>query len=497
MRWLRASALTAFGALATWLIAGRGLVNYDTLYSLVWGRQIAHGQSPDLDVALAPTPHPLATLGGIVLSPLSSAADGFVHGVAATDVTIVVAFVSLGLLGAVVYALGAAWFNPWAGALAALIILTRRPVLDFGARAYVDIPYVVLVLGALLVETRRRRAGLPVLALLGVAGLLRPEAWLLSGAYVVWLVVDTNPAHPERDPRRVAVLVGAAALAPVLWLLSDWAMTGDPLHSLTGTRDTAATLGRITGIGEVPLTAPRRVGEILREPVLLGAGIGLVLAWLWLRDRVRLAVAAGVLALAAFCVLATAGLPILGRYLLLPSAIGAILCGAGAFGWLNVTPPTPERPFRRRRIWMWLGVFVLVVQLPFIPAQVNRLDALNRALTIQDGVQDDLQAFVRAGDFVEPCDTVTVPNHRPIPLLALWLDAPPSAIHSALDGPVPALGTYLQPATPAIAKAYVLDPRDARQVLPPPPPSYRLASSNASWRLYKHCAPAAVTLGGE
>ena len=75
---------------------------------------------------------------------------------------------------------------------------------------------------------------------------------------------------------------------------------------------------------------------------------------------------------------------------------------------------------------MWLGVFVLVVQLPFIPAQVNRLDALNRALTIQDGVQDDLQAFVRAGDFVEPCDTVTVPNHRPIPLLALWLDAPPS-----------------------------------------------------------------------
>ncbi len=489
MRWLRASALTAFGALATWLIAGRGLVNYDTLYSLVWGRQIAHGQSPDLEVALAPTPHPLATLGGIVLSPLSSAADGFVHGVSATDVTIVVAFVSLGLLGAVVYALGAAWFNPWAGALAALIILTRRPVLDFGARAYVDIPYVVLVLGALLVETRRRRAGLPVLALLGVAGLLRPEAWLLSGAYVLWLVWTG-----ERAPRRVAVLVGAAALAPLLWLLSDWAMAGDPLHSLTGTRDTAATLGRITGIGEVPLTAPRRIGEILREPVLLGAGIGLVLSWLWLRDRVRLAVAAGVLALAAFCVLATAGLPILGRYLLLPSAIGAILCGAGAFGWLNLGP---DHPFRRRRIWMWLGLFVLAVQLPFLPAQLQRLENLNRALTVQDRIQGDLRAFVRAGDFVEPCDTVTAPNHRPVPLLALWLNQPPSAIHSAQDGPVPALGTYLQPATPAIAKAYVLDRRDLRQVLPPPPPAYRLASANRSWRLYKHCAPAAVTLGGE
>ena len=55
-----------------WLVVGRGLVNYDTLYSLVWGRDLAHGRVPDYDVALAPTPHPLATLGGVVLSPLSS-----------------------------------------------------------------------------------------------------------------------------------------------------------------------------------------------------------------------------------------------------------------------------------------------------------------------------------------------------------------------------------------------------------------------------------------
>ena len=71
--------------------------------------------------------------------------------------------------------------------MAAAIVLTRRPVLDFGSRAYVDIPYLVLVLGALLIETRRRRAGAPVLALLAVAGLIRPEAWLFSAAYLVWL----------------------------------------------------------------------------------------------------------------------------------------------------------------------------------------------------------------------------------------------------------------------------------------------------------------------
>ena len=80
---------------------------------------------------------------------------------------------------------------------------------------------------------------------------------------------------------------------------------------------------------------PRRLGEILREPVLLGAaGGGLLSLWL-LRDRARLGAAAGVAALVAFCVLAAAGLPILGRYLLLPAAILAIFCGPGAFGWLR------------------------------------------------------------------------------------------------------------------------------------------------------------------
>jgi len=174
------------GALA-WALTGRGLVNYDTLYAVVWGRDIAHGTVPDYDVSLAPTPHPLATLGGVLLAPLTSASDHGVHGETATTVVLVGAFAALGALGWVVYRLGAEWFNPAAGALAAAIVLTRRPVLDFGSRAYVDIPYVALVLGALLVETRRPRAGVPVLVLLAVAGLLRPEAWLFSVVYLAWM----------------------------------------------------------------------------------------------------------------------------------------------------------------------------------------------------------------------------------------------------------------------------------------------------------------------
>ena len=104
----------------------------------------------------------------------------------------------------------------------------------------------------------------------------------------------------------------APALILYLWALSDLIVTGDPMHSLTGTRDTAQRLDRITGLDELPTTVPRRLGEILREPVLFGAAGGGLLALAFLRTRVALGAIAGVAALVAFCILATAGLSFLG-----------------------------------------------------------------------------------------------------------------------------------------------------------------------------------------
>jgi hypothetical protein len=450
-------------------------VNYDTLYELVWGRQLAHGMLPDLNVAVAPTPHPLATLGAIVLSPLSSLEIDRLHGQLAATVVVAAAFVSLAVLGWIVFALGRAWFNAAAGALAAAIVLTRVPVLDFGARAYVDIPYLVLVLGALLVETRRPRAGAPVLALLAVAGLLRPEAWLFAFAYLAWLW----RAPRSRDPRLLAL----ALAAPVLWALGDLAVTGDPLHSLLGTRGNAQALERITGLHAVPLTAPRRLGEILREPVLFGAVGGGLLALAFLRPRALLGVAAGVVALAAFCVLAAAGLPILGRYLLLPAAILAIFCGAGAFGWAEL-----DRGDRRRRPWAWFGLATIVLLVAFAPAQVARIGALQRALERQDRIQSDLAALAREPHpaIRRACSPITVPNHRPVPVLALWLDLRPRAIVDAQERRPPR-GTWITPADAAVAKDYVLDPRDLDKRIVPPPPGFRLAGADASWRVHTRC----------
>jgi hypothetical protein len=473
MRALRFVAGIAAGAVALRLLAGRGLANYDTLYALVWGREIAAGRTPDLDVPVAPTPHPLANLGAVLLAPLSNAGSPL-HGQAAIDLVLALSFVALAVLGWVVFALARSWFGTPAGVAAALIVVTRVPVLDFGARAYVDIPFLALVLGALLVETRRPRAGAPVLVLLAVAGLLRPEAWLFAVAYAAWLCWEA------RRPLPVAAL---ALLAPVLWMAHDLAIAGDPLHSWLDTRESAEQLGRVTGLHNVPTAMPRRLGEILREPGLLAAAGGGLLALAWRRGErgVRLGALAGVLAVVAFCILAAGGLPIRTRYLLLVSCILAVFAGAGLFGWQGL------RPGPRRTWWARFSALALVAFIVFVPLQARRIGNLRDALRIQDGIQQDLgEAVARAR-----CTPFVVPNRRPVPLVALWRDVQPGAIADAQDG-FPPSGTYVFPRTPTVARDYILDPSDLDRRVPAPPAGWHGQTGSASWRMAALCAgPAA------
>jgi hypothetical protein len=466
-RWSPATLAIVAGAILLWLIAGVGFVNYDTLYALVWGQQLTRGETPEYGLPIAPTPHPLAELLGIPLAPLGAGAE--------TTIVVALGFLALAACGWVLYRLGEAWFGRAAGVVAALVFLTRVPVLSYGVRAYVDIPYTLLVLLALLVETKRRRAGAPVLVLLGLAGLLRPEAWLFSGIY--WLVLVVSSERSRRDLARLGLL---AAAAPLLWIASDLLVTGNAMWSLTNTKHTAATLGRASGIGDVPQYIPRRIGEVLRPAVLAGAALGGVLSLLWLRDRARLGAIAGAVAVLVFALMASFGLPIDTRYAFLTGAILCLFCGAGAFGWIALA-----KDDRRRMPWMAAGVVVLVALLATLPGQVSSAHKQLSELARQESIQDDLLALVKSKAISLKCGPVGVPNHAPIPLLALYLKGSPGLIVSAEARQIEK-GTYVDPASIEVEHDYILDLKDPHAPVSIPP-GFTEAHSNRSWLIFDRC----------
>ncbi len=471
-------AATALGvaalALALRLIAGVGFANYDTLYGLVWGQQAAHGHTPTYDVPIAPTPHPLVEAVGFVLTPLGPDAM--------RNVTVALGFLALAGCGVVVYRLGALAFGRAAGLIAAVLVLTRVPIVSNGVRAYIDVPYLLCVLGALLVESRRRRAGWPVLALLAIAGLLRPEAWALSGLY--WLYL-----WPSRSRATMARLALLAASAPLVWLGSDLLVTGNPLWSLTHTRDDASALGRKTGIANVPQYIPRRIGEVLGAPELAAAALGGVLSVLWLRERARVLAIVGIIAVAVFALFASAGLPINTRYAFFAAAILCVFCGAGLFGWSLLAGDDP-----RRRPWMAASAIVALAMIAFLPSQVSDLRTQLRALSSQQVVADDLTALTANGAISARCLPVGVPNHAPVPLLALQLQTSPAEIVSGDSDVLGAAnrishGTFVAPAD-AQARSYILDPNDPATLARahPVPADFALTAANRSWLVYHNCA---------
>jgi hypothetical protein len=260
------------------------------------------------------------------------------------------------------------------------------------------------------------------------------------------------------------------------------AVTGEPLHSLTFTRDTAETLGRPKGIENVPEIMPRRLGEILRWVPLVGGTAGFFLALRFARERALVPAALAVLGGVAFVAIGIAGLSLLGRYLFLPATMIAVFFGYAAFGWREV----PRE--RARSLWAG-GAAVLLIAFvgSTISHQTDRLDRLRDGIQLRGAIQDDLRDLTRddlAAPLLERCGPVYVPNHRPVPILAWYLDRDPDDFVSAqLERPV--RGLYVAPANREVEEKFVLDPRDPQRVKAEVPPTFRAVTGNDSWRLYE------------
>ena len=159
----------------------------------------------------------------------------------------------LSYLGAVLAAAALARrFAGWPAAVAAAVLAATMPALvRAGWAGDSTVPYAACIVGvAALAPGRIRQAS----ALLGLAGLLRPEAWGLAAihAALTW-------RRASRDDRIAAV--SAAIVPPALWLSFDWIATGDPLYGAHATER--------FGVVPIPL---QRLPELFRHliPELVG-----------------------------------------------------------------------------------------------------------------------------------------------------------------------------------------------------------------------------------
>jgi hypothetical protein len=394
-------------------------------------------------------------------------------------VTMAIAYASLGLVAYLVYRLGSRWFDRPIGAVAALIVLTRAPYLSNGLRAYVDLPYIALCLGALALEAKRPRAGWPVLALLALAGLLRPEAWLFAVAYWLYLALAAQRSRSE-----LAWLAALALAAPILWALFDWITAGSPTYSLTGTQETVETLARRTGPVDLVLYGPRALGEVMQWPGMVGAAGGVALGFAFLRRRSTLGVVASVLALGAFALLACAGLAIIARYTMLAAAVLSIFVALALLGWRLLDPGHPWR-----RPWQAFAAVVALMFVIWLPNQWDLDSTVHRDLSNQGTIERDLTDLVDAGAFEPLCGPIAVPNHRAIPRLAFGLDVKPTRIVSATEteGGAPRPGYFLDPASPFVIHNFILDPNDPTRFSLSVPPGFRPVARNRSWKVYRDC----------
>src|SRR6185436_7394333 len=179
--------------------------NYDSYYALLWGRELLDFHLPSFEAYRAPTEHPLAVVFGAVLSLLGDGADRML---------VLLTVLSLVALAAGTYRLGRVCFTPFVGAIAAFLVLTRFDFPSLAVRGYIDIPYMATIVWAGALEASRPRRGLVVFLLLAAAGLMRPEAWLLSGIYFLWMSWDAS--WPDRIG--YALLTG---IAPLGWMATD------------------------------------------------------------------------------------------------------------------------------------------------------------------------------------------------------------------------------------------------------------------------------------
>ncbi len=386
---------------------------YDSFYALLWGRDLLHLQLPDFGVYRAPTEHPLALAFGMFCSLFGQAgARLMVLGSIASFVALTVGLFRLTRL----------CFGPFVAVLAALLMLTRLYDANLAAQGYLDLTYLALIVWATALEVERPRRGVPVFVLLALAGLLRPDAWVLIGAYWLWCVwpararlwsgAGRGGVAAGPSPRKLLGYTALAAAAPLVWVAIDTLVTGDPLYSLHSTAVLAAELERTKGFTSVLAATWRYLVRIDKLPIVLGGLAGAVLG-IWLtprRARVPLAVAA--LLLFVYVAEGAAGASVIDRYMMGAAALLLPFCALAIGGWSLLRPGS-----LLRRVWMAAGAALLVYG-AVAAVSVTSLSNARTTLAYHDDFHEGLAVALHSPAVraeLARCPLLSLPDNKLIP----------------------------------------------------------------------------------
>jgi hypothetical protein len=369
---------------------------YDSFYALLWGRDLLHLHLPDFRVYRGPTEHPLAIAFGMFCS---------IFGQGGARLMVLASIASFVAVVAGMYRLGRLCFGPVVGWLAALLVLSRFFVENLAAQGYLDISYVALIVWATVLEVERKRRGTPVFLALAAAGLLRPDAWVLSGVYWLWC------SWRAEDRLRLKYLA-LAAIAPVAWVLVDAVVTGNPLYSLHATAGLAQELERTQGFSAVLASVWNYGVRIDKLPVLLGALVGLPLA-IWLAPRrVLVPLAALVLLSGVYAVEGAAGASVVDRYLVGAATMLLLFCAVSLGGWAMLRPGSALR-----RAWIVGSVGLLAYGASQAVTTVS-LSSLRTTLAYHEEFHKGLAVALANPDVkaqLRRCPLLSLPNNKLIP----------------------------------------------------------------------------------
>ncbi|MFT4049731.1 MAG: hypothetical protein QM648_07810 [Solirubrobacterales bacterium] len=458
--------------------------NYDTYYALIWGNEMAHFQLPDYDVFKTPTPHPLFNVYTMLLSPLGGAA------IPVLTVFSLAMYVGL-LYGA--YRLVKAQVGTLVGFVTVLVLLTRTDLMAFAFRSMLDIPFLLMIVWAAVLEVWKPRRGLAPLILLALAGLLRPEAWLMAGLYWLWLAfgwVKPKVALPGERPTLPA-LIGYGFLvvsAPVIWLAWDWVVTGDALYSIHSTSEVAKEVNRQKSLPEAIAALPGFIGGSEKFVNAISGVAGFALAfWAYRKHMLMLAVL-GAVGVVTYLLIAVAGLSVIPRYLVVPSLVVCFGVAFSLVGWERLSGTA-------RKVGIGLAIATLLLMAVRAPAYLDQLRGLNTSteqISISYSRVIDILNKPKVAAQIKLCKPINAFTHESVPIIRYELRASKQDVPATtqLDAP-PTRGIQL-------LQTSALDPLQMTVVTRTTrkpwtgfrQPNFTFLGENRAWIAYSSCKAA-------